>query len=118
MLFGALNNYYNLKLNKIGHIFHNTPVICMDIAMVGIESAVLDCQDFNANDIVYLVEITGVTKVELGPGIKVTGIGRKSIIRRTNSTLLILSATLTDHVDQQAKGNTQISVYKVNLETK
>lgn len=86
--------------------------------MVGIESAVVDCQQDNGTDVLYLVETKGVVKVPMGQGTKVAGVGRKSIGIATRDGVFVLAATLNDRVDKDSKDKNTISVYKVDLENK
>lgn len=86
--------------------------------MVGTKSALIDCQDETGVDVVYLVELDMAVKVEMGPGVKVNGIGRKNIMRRTEQGVFVLSVILNSRVQEQSKGNTSVLVYNVDLENK
>lgn len=87
----------------------------MGAVLVGVDSVVVDCQQDDGLDVAYIVDATGSQKVTLGPGIKVNGLGRKSLAFTTKDGIFVFAATLNDFVDADKKGETSISVYKIDL---
>lgn len=119
LLFGSLNDKYNLKLDKTVTIKPTESSICFDVTMAGMNFAVADCQTTGGsnNDALYLSDSKGYIEFMWPWDAQVTnGLGRRSILYRTADALYLLSATLYDHLDPTLSDKTFIMVFKVELE--
>lgn len=120
ILYGTLTAKYNLKFSKAVTVKHSEVIVCFDVTMVGINTVVLDCQTLGGSnqDVLYMSDSTGYIAYKFPWQAKITGVGRRSIVYRANSTVFLMTATLFDHVDPDVSKNTFINVYRIDIELK